>query len=202
MLDRAFQIKRLRSAYFCCSAGLSAGFGGLVWFCCGLAGVLGFWSPEAEPGVLVIVITFHEYLKNIFQVHLKAGAGISEYKTLRQFILFNRSPRSGLLCHGFAAYVTATVQSAGDPEMTDGDKIAAAVMATGLCSKVSASPDEYVKNYYLILEKMQQDEARRSRDDGAPRRDQRAEPGCRRRASRTTERRVSHHATRLRREAI
>lgn len=158
MLDRAFQIKRLRSAYFCCSAGLSAGFGGLVWFCCGLAGVLGFWSPEAEPGVLVIVITFHEYLKNIFQVHLKAGAGISEYKTLRQFILFNRSPRSGLLCHGFAAYVTATVQSAGDPEMTDGDKIAAAVMATGLCSKVSASPDEYVKNYYLILEKMQQDE--------------------------------------------
>ena len=37
-------------------------------------------------------------------------------------------------------------------------KIAAAVMATGLCSKVSASPDEYVKNYYLILEKMQQDE--------------------------------------------
>ncbi len=42
--------------------------------------------------------------------------------------------------------------------MTDGDKIAAAVMATGLCSKVSASPDEHVKNYYLILEKMQQDE--------------------------------------------
>jgi hypothetical protein len=42
--------------------------------------------------------------------------------------------------------------------MTDGDKIAAAVMATGLCSKVNAGPDEYVKNYYLILEKMQQDE--------------------------------------------
>ena len=42
--------------------------------------------------------------------------------------------------------------------MTDGDKIAAAVMATGLCSKVSASPDEYVKNRYLMLEKMQQDE--------------------------------------------
>jgi hypothetical protein len=72
--DRAFQIKRLRSAYFCCSAGLSAGFGGLVWFCCGLAGELGFWSPEADPGVLVIVITFHEYLKIIFQVHLEAGA--------------------------------------------------------------------------------------------------------------------------------
>jgi hypothetical protein len=74
VLDRAFQIKRLRRNYFCCSAGLSAGFGGLVWFCCGLAGVLGFWSPEAEPGELVIVITFHEYLKTIFQVHLKAGA--------------------------------------------------------------------------------------------------------------------------------
>jgi hypothetical protein len=72
--DRASQIKRLRSAYFCCSAGLSAGFGGLVWFCCGLAGELGFWSPEADPGVLVIVITFHEYLKTIFQVHLEAGA--------------------------------------------------------------------------------------------------------------------------------
>ncbi len=42
--------------------------------------------------------------------------------------------------------------------MTDGDKIAAAVMATGLCSKANASPDEYVKNYYVILEKMQQDE--------------------------------------------
>jgi hypothetical protein len=42
--------------------------------------------------------------------------------------------------------------------MTDGDKIAAAVMATGLCSKVNASPDEYVQNYYVVLEKMQQGE--------------------------------------------
>jgi len=31
-----------KKTYFCCSAGLSAGFGGLVWFCCGLGGVLGF----------------------------------------------------------------------------------------------------------------------------------------------------------------
>ena len=42
--------------------------------------------------------------------------------------------------------------------MTDGDKIAAPVMATGLCSKVNASPDEYVQNYYVVLEKMQQGE--------------------------------------------
>ncbi len=43
--------------------------------------------------------------------------------------------------------------------MTDGDKIAAAVMAAGLCSKVTASPDEYVQNYFDILQKMsQQDE--------------------------------------------
>jgi hypothetical protein len=60
--------------YFCCSAGFSVGFGGLVWFCCGFAGVLGFWSPEAAPGELVIVISFHEYLKSIFQVHFEAGA--------------------------------------------------------------------------------------------------------------------------------
>src|SRR4029077_14881919 len=42
--------------------------------------------------------------------------------------------------------------------MTDGDKIAAAVMATGLCSKVTASPDEYVQNYFDILQKMSQQE--------------------------------------------
>jgi hypothetical protein len=59
--------------YFCCSAGFSVGFGGLVWFCCGFAGVLGFWSPVAAPGELVIVISFHEYLKSIFQVHFEAG---------------------------------------------------------------------------------------------------------------------------------
>jgi hypothetical protein len=27
--------------------------------------------------------------------------------------------------------------------MTDGDKIAAAIMAAGLCSKITADPDEY-----------------------------------------------------------
>jgi hypothetical protein len=54
------------TTYFCCSAGSSAGFGGLVWFCCGLGGVLGFWSPEVKLAALDIVIAFHEYLKNIF----------------------------------------------------------------------------------------------------------------------------------------
>jgi hypothetical protein len=73
--------------YFCCSAGFSAGFGGLVWFCCGLTGVLGFWPPEPEPGALVIGISFHEYLKNIFQVHFEAGACVAEYKGGRIFYL-------------------------------------------------------------------------------------------------------------------
>jgi hypothetical protein len=31
-------------------------------------------------------------------------------------------------------------------DMTDGDNIAAAVMAAGLCGKISANPDEYVQN--------------------------------------------------------
>ena len=75
--------------YFCCSAGFSAGFGGLAWFCCGLAGVLGFWSPEAEPGELVIVISFDEYLKSIFQVHFEAGAWIGEYKGHAPLYLWN-----------------------------------------------------------------------------------------------------------------
>ena len=40
--------------------------------------------------------------------------------------------------------------------MTDGDKIAAAVMAAGLCSKGNANPDEYVQHYFEILQKMSQ----------------------------------------------
>jgi hypothetical protein len=58
----------------------------------------------------------------------------------------------------FAAKVEASVQTVGDEDMTDGDKIAAAVMAAGLCSKVNASPDEYVQNYFDILQKMSQQE--------------------------------------------
>lgn len=42
--------------------------------------------------------------------------------------------------------------------MTDGDKIAAAIIATGLCRKMDASPDEYVQNYFDILHKMSQQE--------------------------------------------
>jgi hypothetical protein len=54
--------------------------------------------------------------------------------------------------------------------MTDGDKIAAAVMAAGLCSKVTASPDEYVQNYFDILQKMSQQEgAAQQRRWNAPR---------------------------------
>jgi hypothetical protein len=51
--------------YFCCSLGLSAGFGGLVWVCCcGVAGVEGFAvSLEAETGTFVIVLSLHEKTK-------------------------------------------------------------------------------------------------------------------------------------------
>jgi hypothetical protein len=77
--------------YFCCSAGFSAGFGALVWFCCGLGGVFGFWSPEVELGALVILIAFHEYLKNIFQVQFERGAWIIEYKGRAQLYFWNFS---------------------------------------------------------------------------------------------------------------
>jgi hypothetical protein len=50
---------------------------------------LGFWSPEAEPGELVIVISFDEYLKSIFQVHFEAGAWIGEYKGHPPLYLWN-----------------------------------------------------------------------------------------------------------------
>jgi hypothetical protein len=69
-----FYAQKSERTYFCCSAGFSADFGGLVWFCCGLTGVLGFWSPEPRPGALLIAIFIHEYLKTIFQVQVQAGA--------------------------------------------------------------------------------------------------------------------------------
>jgi hypothetical protein len=54
--------------------------------------------------------------------------------------------------------------------MTDGDKIAAAVMAAGLCSKGNANPDEYVQHYFEILQKMSQQEgAAQQRRWNAPR---------------------------------
>jgi hypothetical protein len=53
--------------------------------------------------------------------------------------------------------------------MTDGDKIAAAVMAAGLCSKGNANPDEYVQHYFEILQKMSQQEgAAQQRQWSAP----------------------------------
>jgi hypothetical protein len=51
-----------------------------------VAGVAGFCSFEAT-GVLVIAIAFHEYLKNIFQVHGGAGASMAEYKAAHTFIV-------------------------------------------------------------------------------------------------------------------
>jgi hypothetical protein len=48
--------------------------------------VLGFWSPEAEPGGLVILISFH---KSIFQVPFEAGAWIGEYKGHAPLYLWN-----------------------------------------------------------------------------------------------------------------
>jgi hypothetical protein len=58
----------------------------------------------------------------------------------------------------FAVKVAASVRTAEEEDMTDGDKIAAAVMAASLCSKVNANPDEYVQNYFDILQKMSQQE--------------------------------------------
>jgi hypothetical protein len=50
-----------RKAYFCCSLGLSAGFGGLPWVCCcGVAGVAGFCGSDAETGTVVMEKFFHE----------------------------------------------------------------------------------------------------------------------------------------------
>jgi hypothetical protein len=64
--DPIYTHNKSEMTYFCCSAGFSAGCGALVWLCCGLGGVFGFWSPEVELGALVILIPFHKYLKNIF----------------------------------------------------------------------------------------------------------------------------------------
>jgi hypothetical protein len=58
----------------------------------------------------------------------------------------------------FAVKVATSAETAEDEDMTDGDKIAAAVMAAGLCSKTNANPDEYVQNYFDILQKMSQQE--------------------------------------------
>ena len=38
---------------------------------------------------MVIVISFHEYLKSIFQVHFEAGAWIGEYKGHAPLYLWN-----------------------------------------------------------------------------------------------------------------
>jgi hypothetical protein len=51
----------MRNDYFCCSLGLSAGFGGLPWVCCcGVAGVAGFCGSEAETGTVVMEKSFYE----------------------------------------------------------------------------------------------------------------------------------------------
>jgi hypothetical protein len=88
--------------------------------------------------------------------NLSSGASFGDEPAVARH--WGRRRRSCLVPRDSAIQVGASLQSAGEQHMTDGDKIAAAVMATGLCSKVSASPDEYVKNRYLMLEKMQQDE--------------------------------------------
>ena len=67
-------------------------------------------------------------------------------------------PRGRLPRSAFAVKVAASVRTAEEEDMTDGDKIAAAVMAASLCSKVNANPDEYVQNYFDILQKMSQQE--------------------------------------------
>jgi hypothetical protein len=53
-------------------------------------------------------------------------------------------PRAGAcLDPAFAVKVATSVRTAKEEDMTDGDKIAAAIMAAGLCSKITADPDEY-----------------------------------------------------------
>jgi len=64
-----------------------------------------------------------------------------------------RLPRAGFCRQG-----RGVSSNSGRLSMTDGDKIAAAVMAAGLCSKVTPSPDEYVQNYFDILQKTSQQE--------------------------------------------
>jgi hypothetical protein len=54
--------------YFCCSLGLSAGFGGLPWVCCcGVAGVddgvAGFCGSDAEIGTVVMEYPFMKRTK-------------------------------------------------------------------------------------------------------------------------------------------
>jgi hypothetical protein len=57
--------KSERLAYFCCSLGLSAGFGGLPWVCCcGVTGaVAGFCGSDAEFGMVVMAVSLHEKTK-------------------------------------------------------------------------------------------------------------------------------------------
>src|SRR4051794_15580830 len=53
--------QKQRKAYFCCSLGLSVGFGGLPWVCCcGVAGVVGACSSDTETGTVVMQKSFHE----------------------------------------------------------------------------------------------------------------------------------------------
>jgi hypothetical protein len=57
------QLIRDGRTYFCCWAGLSAGFAGLSWVCCcGVAGVgfARFCGSDAEIVTFVMVISFHE----------------------------------------------------------------------------------------------------------------------------------------------
>jgi hypothetical protein len=73
-LGRAF-LSCLRSDYFCCSLGLSAGFGVSPWVCCcGVAagaGVAGFCGSEAEMLTIVMVISLHEKKQSrFFSTHL------------------------------------------------------------------------------------------------------------------------------------
>jgi hypothetical protein len=58
---RAFLSSNSEKAYFCCSLGLSAGFGGLPWVCCcGVAGLAGACGSDAETGTVVMSKSFHE----------------------------------------------------------------------------------------------------------------------------------------------
>src|ERR1044071_7137318 len=66
----------MAKAYFCCSLGLSAGFGGLPWVCCcGVAGVAGFCGSDAEIGTFVMEISFYENKKESFGTPCSCASG-------------------------------------------------------------------------------------------------------------------------------
>jgi hypothetical protein len=52
--------------------------------------------------------------------------------------------------------------------ITDGDKMAAAIMAAATCGKIQATPVEYIQTYFEMLEKMLEHDAKQKRKAAPP----------------------------------